>query len=131
MMLENPDSLKWKFKIKQIRKNAIPKNESGQMHQRLLGYSSLLCYSLSDRLIAAKNYKQASFMVNCYKIADPDNSEAYFLSAIIEGANSDKKSCLQFLTKAIELGFNDKKRLINQKEFDFLSSSPEFEMLLK
>jgi hypothetical protein len=131
LMLENPDLSKWKLKIDQIRKNSLAKNSTGQMHQRLLGYASLVCYSLSNRNLVAKNYMVAEQMINCYEIADPKNAEVYFFKAIISGAKENKVDVVQNLKKAIQLELTDKSRIKQQMEFNFLKNDSEFIELMK
>lgn len=130
LMLENPDQTIWKNKIAQIRKNSLQKNKIGQMNQRLLGYASLVSYSLSNRNLVAKNYPLAELMVSLYEIADPENPEVYFFKAIIYGAKSDSATTCLNLNKSIKLGLNDKKRIINQSEFNFLKDHPKFKEIL-
>ena len=130
MMLENQNLTIWKTRIAQIRKNSFQKNKIGQMNQRLLGYASLVCYSLSNRNLVAKNYPLAEIMVNSYKIADPENPEVYFFKAILSGAKSDSLNTYLNLNKSIELGFIDKKRITIQSEFNFLKDDPVFNKIL-
>jgi len=130
LMLENPDINVWHSRIAQIRKNALQKNDIGQMHQRLLGYASLLCYSLSNRNLVAKNYPAAELMVSCYEIADPENAEVYFFKAILNAAQLDSANTYINLNKSIKLGFTDKKRISNQLEFNFLREDVPFNQIL-
>jgi hypothetical protein len=130
LMLENPDINVWHSRIAQIRKNALQKNDIGQMHQRLLGYASLLCYSLSNRNLVAKNYPAAELMVSCYEIADPENAEVYFFKAILNAAQLDSANTYINLNKSIKLGFTDKKRISNQLEFNFLREDIPFNQIL-
>jgi hypothetical protein len=101
------------------------------MHQRLLGYASLVCYSLSNRNLVAKNYMVAEQMINCYEIADPKNAEVYFFKAIISGAKENKVDVVQNLKKAIQLELTDKSRIKQQMEFNFLKNDSEFIELMK
>jgi hypothetical protein len=130
MMVENPNQAKWQIKITQIKKNANFKNKLGQMNQRLLGYASLVCYSLTNRSLSAKNYSLSEIMVNCYEIADPKNPEVYFFKAILNGAKSDSLNTINNLSKAVKFGFNDKKRLNTQLEFYFLKDNVQFNQIL-
>jgi hypothetical protein len=131
MMAQQPDTLRWKVKLAEIRKKSTQKGEIGMMHQRLLGYASLLCYSLSNRLLMAKNYTDAALMVTCYQIADPQNAEVYFFKAIIQASNRDKTATVNMLKKALSMGLSDKNRINQQKEFDFLSNDAVLKELLK
>jgi hypothetical protein len=61
--------------------------------------------------------KVAEFFVALYKMADPTNSEAWYFSAILDARNNDAEKTTKDLEKAIALGFNDTKRLMQQPEF--------------
>ena len=50
-------------------------------------------------------------------MADPTNSEAWYLSAVLDARNNNATATKDDLLKAISLGFNDKKRLEQQAEF--------------
>ena len=130
MMLENPNPILWKAKIDRIRKNSIQKNKNGQMNMRLLGYASLVCYSLSNRNLVAKNYAAAEILVNCYEIADPENAEVYFFKAIISGSKADSMNTNFNLKRSLKFGFTDKKRISNQLEFNFLKEDKIFKEIL-
>ena len=130
LMQDNPNIILWKSKIDLIRKNSIQKNKTGQMNQRILGYASLVCYSLSNRNLVAKNYALTEKMVNCYEIVDPQNSEVYFLKAVLSGTKADTINTNLNLKKCIKLGFNDKKRISNQLEFNFLVDDKTFKEIL-
>ncbi len=130
LMLENSNPISWKAKIDQIRKNSVQKNKKGQMNQRLLGYASLVCYSLSNRNLVAKNYAAAEILVNCYEIADPENAEVYFFKAILSGSKADSINTKFYLKKSLALGLTDKKRILNQSEFNFLKDDKIFREFL-
>lgn len=126
IMLNEPNQMIWEKKITEIRKKANLNTQTGQMYERLLGYASLVCYSLSNRNLVSKNYAAAQITVNCYEIADPENAEVYFFKAIIFGAKSDKQNTLLNLEKAKKLGMNDVSRINKQMEFDFLKNDAAF-----
>lgn len=131
LMSQKPDLKAWKNQIEQIRRKSLSKNNVGQMNQRLLGYASLICYSLSNRNLMAKNYSMAEIMVDCYEIADPKNAEVYFFKAIITGAKGDKANTITLLKKSIQLGLNDKVRIGKQAEFNFIKQDQAFLEMLK
>ena len=129
MMIENPNQAAWKVKIEQIRKSSIQKNKTGQMNQRILGYASLVCYSLSNRNLVSKNYSLAEIMIDCYEIADPENAEVYYFKAIVNGAKREKDNTLLNLQKSMQLGLKDMQRIRTQQEFNFLLNDVEFKKM--
>ena len=50
-------------------------------------------------------------------MADNNNSEAWYFSAILNARNNNAKATDDDLLKAVANGFNDKNRLIQQSEF--------------
>ena len=107
----------WEKTIKEVKAKSRLKNAESQMYQRLQAYLSLAFYSISNQLINGGQNKMAEFFVNLYKMADPTNSEAWYFSAILDARNKEAEKIRKDLEKAIALGFNDKKRLMQQPEF--------------
>ncbi|MGN6297738.1 MAG: hypothetical protein ACTHM7_13215 [Ginsengibacter sp.] len=111
------DHAYWEKTIKDVKAKARLKNAEAQMYQRLQAYLSLAFYSISNQLINRDENKVAEFFVALYKMADPTNSEAWYFSAILDARNNDASQTKKDLEKAIALGFNDTKRLMQQPEF--------------
>jgi len=111
------DKAYWEKTIKEVKAKAQLKNAESHMYQRLQAYLSLAFYSISNQLINGDQNKMAEFFVNLYKMADPTNSEAWYFSAILDARNKEAEKTKKDLEKAIALGFNDKKRLMQQPEF--------------
>jgi hypothetical protein len=111
------DHAYWEKTIKEVKAKARLKNVEAQMYQRLQAYLSLAFYSISNQMINRDENKVAEFFVALYKMADPTNSEAWYFSAILDARKNDASQTKKDLEKAIALGFNDKKRLMQQPEF--------------
>lgn len=126
LLIEKVDLTIWKVKIEQIRKKIALKNNTSAMYQRVLGYASLVCYSLSNRNIVAKNYTDAEKTVLCYEIADPENAEVYFFKSIISGSKKEALNTITFLKKSIQLNLINKSRILTQSEFLFLKNAESF-----
>lgn len=114
---ENPDLNYWKQTIKEVHQKAKSTNAESAMYQRLEAYLSLAFYSISNQLISANENNQASYFVELYKDVDPTNPEAWYFSAILNARNHNNTAVKANLLKAVSLGFNDKKRLEAQAEF--------------
>ena len=69
----------WSGKIASLRKD-----KGSDSNQRLLGYISLGCYSLSRRSIDGGDQQQAQKFLELYRLADPENSEWAFLWACLD-----------------------------------------------
>lgn len=124
----------WKQTIKEVDEKAKLKNPESAMYQRLQAYLSLAFYSISNQIINKKAYDQAAYFVSLYKLADPTNTEAWYFSAILDAQKNDIISAKTDLEKAVALGFNDKKRLESQPEFQnssIISALPTIERKMK
>jgi len=92
------------------------------MNQRLLAYLSLAFYSISNQLINGNNNEQAAYFDTLYKTVDPTNSEAWYFSAILNARSNNVKATEDDLMQAVANGFNDTQRMMQQPEFQALSS---------
>jgi len=107
----------WKKTINDVQAKATKKNPEAPMYQRLQAYLSLAFYSISNQLISGNKNTEARHFVTLYEMADPGNSEAWYLAAILDARDNDAKATKDDLEKAVSLGFNDKKRFESQPEF--------------
>ncbi|HLK30174.1 MAG TPA: hypothetical protein VKT28_16450 [Puia sp.] len=114
---QNGDINYWKNTIADLNEKAKAKTDEGAMYNRLLAYLSLAFYSISNQFIHSNQNDGAEYFVTLYKLADPMNSEAWYFSAIINARKNDSKATEDDLLKAVENGFNDKDRMLQQPEF--------------
>jgi hypothetical protein len=117
---QNGDINYWKNAIAYLNEKAKLKTDEGAMYNRLLAYLSLAFYSISNQLIHSNQNDGAEYFVGLYKLADPANNEAWYLSAIINARKNNSKAAEDDLLKAIANGFNDKDRMLQQPEFQSL-----------
>jgi hypothetical protein len=111
----------WTKTIADLQTKAGAKTAESGMDQRLLAYLSLAFYSLSNHLINGNANTESRHFVELYKMADPANSEAWYLSAVLNARDNHARAAEDDLLKAAEDGFNDEKRLMQQPEFKNLS----------
>jgi hypothetical protein len=116
----------WTKEINDLKARSKITNAEGAVYQRLLAYLSLAFYSISNQLINGNNNEQAAYFDNLYKTVDPTNSEAWYFSAILNARNNNAKSTEDDLLKAVANGFNDTQRMMQQPEFQALSSQLNF-----
>jgi hypothetical protein len=108
----------WDKTIRDLQTKAKTRTAEGAMYQRLLAFLSLAFYSISNQLITGnQDNKEARYFVDLYKMADSTNSEAWYFSAILNARNNNAKSTEEDLLKAVEYGFTDKGRMMQQAEF--------------
>lgn len=114
---QNADMNYWIKTINDDALKAKAKTPEGNMYKRLQAYLSLAFYSISNQFINGNQNKDAEHFVTLYKMADPTNNEAWYLSAVLDARNNNATATKNDLLKSISLGFNDKKRLEQQSEF--------------
>ncbi len=114
---QNEDEAYWNQTIAEVNSKSKGKSPEAAMYQRLNAYLSLAFYSLSNQLINQNQNKEAGYFVSLYKKADPTNTEAWYLAAILDARDGRIEETKADLEKAAELGFKDKKRLEQQPEF--------------
>jgi hypothetical protein len=107
----------WTHTIHDLQARAAMKNAGTGMNQRLLAYLSLAFYSISNQLLGGNRDPEARHFVDLYKLADPDNSEAWYLSAILYARQNQGGLAEKELLQAVKCGFTDKDRLMRQPEF--------------
>jgi hypothetical protein len=113
----------WTTTIHDLQAKAAVRSPEKGMYQRLLAYLSLAFYSLSNRLIIGNENNGARYFTDLYKLADPANSEAWYFSAVLHAREKDMRAAESDLLRAVENGFRDKGRLIQQPEFKPLDIS--------
>ncbi|CAN5334004.1 hypothetical protein BH09BAC5_BH09BAC5_18610 [soil metagenome] len=100
------------------------------MHQRSRGYASLMCYSYANQAFKSGNLHAAEKLVTVYSIVDPTNSEWAYMKATLFVQLNLNEYAFAALNKAIELGFNDKNRLLNDPVFASLRGDEKFAAIL-
>ena len=114
----------WKTEISKLQLQNDP------MHQRLLGFISLACYSISGNAIQQNNFPLAEKMLAIYRLADPKNSDQAFFEACLftkEGKNDDAIASLQ---RAVTLGLNDPSKISSEPSLQPLINDPRLQELL-
>ena len=112
----------WTKEINNLKTKAKNPNAEAAMNQRLIAYLSLAFYSISNQLINGNNNEQAAYFDTLYKTVDPTNSEAWYFSAILNARSNNVKATEDDLMQAVANGFNDTQRMMQQPEFQALSS---------
>ena len=107
----------WATTIGSLQTAAAAKTPDGMMRQRLLAWLSLAFYSITNQLLSGSQNEGARHFVDLYKLVDPTNSEAWYLSAILFARAGKQPMTERDLLKAVACGFTDKKRLEQQPEF--------------
>lgn len=96
------------------------------MRERLRGYMSLMCYSYCNQAFHINNTHAAEKLTKLYSIIDPENSEWAYMRAILYVKIGLANYILPSLEKAVELGFNDRERLLSDPNFESMRADPAF-----
>jgi len=118
----------WVTTIHDLQAKSKSATEEGAMYQRLIAYLSLAFYSISNQLISNHQDKEAQYFVELYKLDDASNTEAWYLSAVLNARSNNPEAVKKDLLQAIAIGFTDKERIEQQPEFKTLPVNlPEIE----
>ena len=89
----------------------LQKRKQDPMNDRLLGYISLACYSLTRQAMEQGNMPEVARLNQIYLLADPENAEPNFLAAKLFSQVGQKDSVLSYLKRSVQYGFKDLSRL--------------------
>lgn len=91
--------------------------KSEPMNDRLLGYISLACYSLSRQALGEGNWQEVARLNRIHLQADPENSEANYLSALQFARSAQHDSALVRMKIAVKKGFREPERFASDESF--------------
>jgi len=123
----------WKKRIEQMSSENMKRlnPEDTLMNARLRAFLSLMCYSNASQAIIQRNREAAKKVINIYELADPQNPEPNYMRAVILLQRYDTAAAVAQLEKAVNKGFSDKIRMIQQPEFVMLKNSQAWFNLLQ
>ena len=101
------------------------------MCKRVLGFLSLAGYSYSNRYINQNDFINAQKMLDFYKAVDPQNSDQPYLSALMYAKMGDHKKAIIELNDAIDLGFTNKSKIVNEVSFQSFNNETEFKKMMQ
>ena len=111
--------------------NRLRLSGGGAMNDRVLGYISLACYSLSNNALRQQDYKKAEKYLAVYSFVDRENPDRAYMQATLYAMQQSKTGALQSLREAISYGFSDKQKLMNDDSFAFIRNTNEFNEVLR
>jgi predicted esterase len=96
------DTIWWYTEMHKLNSSII--NEKNNLKQaqlmRIRNGLSLMCYMNLDKTMKANSNNDAYYLSVLYRNIDPDNSEAWFLAAVMEARSNNKIRVIDFLTTA-------------------------------
>ncbi len=127
---QSKNSTWWKQETAMLNKKT-GKTEEQLMNKRLLDYLSLVAYMQTSNAIQQKNMPASKMFAELYRIVDPTNSEADYLTAELFSMEGNKTEAFRSLEEALKNGFKDPARLETDPMFDAIRNSEQFKELTK
>lgn len=102
----------WEKEITDLKTGEKQTNDPliAALNGRLLGYIGIAAYSYSNQLVN-ENLPDADKVLSIYKTAEPENAEAWFLSAVYHANNNQNELAMQDFQKSLTLGFKEQSRI--------------------
>ena len=122
----------WIKKIAELRQkthNAKAPKEA-QMNQRLLNLIGLLGYMNTDHSLKTDDLQHADSYLKIFKLADPQNPDHAYLSAISNMKKSNAPLVLASLNEAAALGYSDVQQLLGEPAFNMLHEDAGFKAVV-
>jgi len=106
------DTTWWKLELAELTASSQNKKSKMEtaMYKRLLGFIGIAAYSYSRQLLASDS-DDAARILFIYKTAEPDNSEAWLLSAAFQASKGNANQALNDFHMAESKGFKNFSRL--------------------
>ncbi|MBA3704655.1 MAG: hypothetical protein H0W84_01755 [Bacteroidetes bacterium] len=119
----------WAKEISSLNQNIkTEKNkELVLLYKRILNYLSLAAYMQVSGNLQQKNIVASDYYCKLYTLIDPENSEAYYLTAELNAIKGKSVEAINSLNTAIKKGFSDKSRLQSDSVFNKIRNAKEFE----
>ncbi len=123
----------WKNKISGLQKLAAntSANPDYLMARRLLGYVSLLSYSLSNQALNSRNWENTKKLLTIYEMADPQNPDLHYFKACYYANTGENFFAIQSLKKSVELGLNHPEKMMVDPLLAPIQKLIQFDSLLK
>ncbi len=122
----------WQNEVSKINDEIARQGNSDAafMLKRMLGSLSLASYMEANTDINANQLSKADYILQIYRLVDPTNSEAWYLSAEVHAKQGSEAATINELQKAIDNGFKERDRMVNDPAFAPIANTKEFNTLL-
>jgi pimeloyl-ACP methyl ester carboxylesterase len=124
------DTLWWRTEFQRWESNKGAKSPLAfeEMKSRVRGMISLSTYMSLNRAVAASHTEQCAYFSSIYRLVDPQNTEAWYLSAVSAVMDGDFENALRCLDEAIRLGFKDADRCKMEPAFAAIQNDSRFQL---
>jgi hypothetical protein len=123
------DTLWWQTEFERWESTKATKSPQAfeEMKNRVRGVISLSTYMSLSRAISALHKEQSAYFSSIYRLVDPKNSEAWYLSAVSAAMDGNRNNCIRFFEEAIKTGFHDGSRCRMEPAFLSLQNDVQFQ----
>jgi len=124
----NKDDEWWNKEIASLKVKAeISKCNLNELKNiRIQGLISMNCYMLVSSALQNNDLQRALSFLNIYKMADPANSDLSYFYAVYNSKTGQYKAAIDSLGNAVEKGFSDQLRWVNENSLAPLRDSLRF-----
>lgn len=125
------DTSWWIQQMKELRlEKTTAGTQKAAMIARIEGALSLAIYMNLQKSIQAKHAETYRYLTVLYRNIDPQNTEAWYLSAVAAAYDGLPSKALYYLQEAYAKGFKDRRRLLADPAFTSINSDPAFNEML-
>ncbi|MEW6469753.1 MAG: hypothetical protein AB1458_12555 [Bacteroidota bacterium] len=131
--IQSKDEAWWKQEMGKF--SAIIKSDKDKeiraMYKRLTAFLSLMAFSNATGAIRFNELSGAQHFLKVYQVIDPENPEHAYLYGIVYLRQNMQDKALEYLEKAVKMGFSDYHRLLTEKDFALMQTNARFQELVK
>ncbi len=127
------DETWWTTKIAELNKNIHKggNRQESQMNQRLLNYLGLVGYMYSDHALKTDDMAHAATFLKIFKLADPENPDCGYLSAIYYVKTGNQMHAIASLNEAATLGYSEVGQLTDNPVFGGIKDDAAFRKVVE
>ena len=117
----------WAKKIAELNNVGSGKTQKeSQMNKRLINFIGLLGYMNANHALNIGDLKNAATYLKVFKMADPQNSDCSYLTAIYYIKKGSEQEAIASLSEAASLGYCDATQLTSDAAFASLQNNAAF-----
>lgn len=117
----------WKKKFDQINSQCKSADiDKSLPAKRLKNYMGMTSYYYCDFALRDNNVDLLSYCLFVYELASPNNPDMYFFATCLNCIKGNLDFAIESLSKAYELGFDDKEKVLSTPQLEILKSDNRF-----
>lgn len=126
------DTLWWKSEISSLLDTSKITGDPQRINmlKRVQGALSLVIYMSLNRAIAGLKLDQELYFSSLYRMTDPENPEAWYLSSVVAAAVGNLGNAKNFLNTAFNKGFRDVDRCKKEPSFAPILNDFSFQSII-